>query len=217
MRGVFHQHASAPPVPGQARGCWPPLTGRWVKGAPRKTSTAPTRSPKPLSRLRHRRHDPTARPAHPSPSKDIEHFASFTGDTFYAQHGRGEAGGEEPVLRRAASPTGLPHRVRWPPGLFRAARLRSPCFANYGHRQPPLPDPGQAGPDALTVTLTCTADQPPGPGDYGEVRWDTELKNSRLERWWPPTTCSPWSPRSGTSEHRKQGPGAALRRHHRPG
>ena len=50
-----------------------------------------------------------------------------------------------------------------------------PVLANYGIDNLRFLTPVKPG-DAITVTLTCKQISPRA-GDYGEVRWDAELKN----------------------------------------
>ena len=134
---------------------------------------------------------PSCASATPSPAgprtvtlDDIEHFAEFTGDTFYA-HTDEEAAAKNPFFDGRVAHGYL--IVSFAAGLFVRARLR-PGAGQLRHRQPALPDPALAGRrDDRDPDLQ--ADQPRGDGDYGEVRWDAEVTNQDGTVGRARTTC----------------------------
>ena len=135
MRGVYH-HMQRTAIQASPR-MLQAATGRWVKGAPRNLDDAHPFT-KPLSPAAHRRHHPR-RPAHRHPRRHRALRRVHRGHVL-RPHGRGSRR-EEPVLRRPRRPR-LPDRVprRRP---VRPARLRARA-RELRHRQPPVPDPGQA-------------------------------------------------------------------------
>jgi oxepin-CoA hydrolase / 3-oxo-5,6-dehydrosuberyl-CoA semialdehyde dehydrogenase len=166
MRGVFH-HMQRTAVQASPR-MLKATTGRWVKGAPRNLDDAHPFT-KPLSRLR------VGDTIHAGPRtvtlEDIEHFAEFTGDTFYA-HMDEEAAAKNPFFGGRVAHGYL--IVSLAAGLFVQPDY-GPVLANYGIDNLRFLTPVKPG-DALTVTLTCKQISPRA-GDYGEVRWDAELTN----------------------------------------
>ena len=102
---------------------------------------------------------------------DIEHFAEFTGDTFYA-HMDDEAAAGQPVLRRPGRAHGY-LVLSFAAGLF-VQPDPGPVLANYGLENLRFLTPVYPG-DALTVTLTCKQITRARTADYGEVRWDARL------------------------------------------
>ena len=166
MRGVFH-HMQRTAVQASPR-MLKAATGRWVKGAPRNLDDAHPFT-KPLSRLR------IGDTIHAGPRtvtlEDIEHFAEFTGDTFYA-HMDEEAAAKNPFFGGRVAHGYL--IVSLAAGLFVQPDY-GPVLANYGIDNLRFLTPVKPG-DALTVTLTCKQISPRA-GDYGEVRWDAELTN----------------------------------------
>jgi oxepin-CoA hydrolase/3-oxo-5,6-dehydrosuberyl-CoA semialdehyde dehydrogenase len=161
IRGVLH-HMQRTAVQASPR-MLGAVTGRWVPGAARRDDGVhPFR--KPLARLRVG-DSLTAGPRRVSLA-DIEHFAEFTGDTFYA-HMDDEAARANPFFDGRVAHGYL--IVSFAAGLF-VDPAPGPVLANYGleklrFRTPVYPD------DELTVTLTCKQITPRD-GDYGEVRWD---------------------------------------------
>ena len=121
MRGVLPPHA-AHRHPGAARACSGRVTGRWVHGrAAHRRRRAPV--PQVAGRAAHRRH------IYAGPRtvtlEDIEHFAEFTGDTFYA-HMDEEAAATNPFFGGRVAHGYL--IVSLAAGLFVAARLRARCW-----------------------------------------------------------------------------------------
>lgn len=104
--------------------------------------------------------------------EDIEHFAEFTGDKFYA-HMDEEAARANPFFGgRVAHGYFV---ISLAAGLF-VDPAPGPVLANYGIDALRFLTPVFPG-DALTVTLTCKQKNPRETEDYGEVRWDTAVTN----------------------------------------
>jgi oxepin-CoA hydrolase / 3-oxo-5,6-dehydrosuberyl-CoA semialdehyde dehydrogenase len=166
MRGVFH-HMQRTAVQGSPR-MLQAAAGRWVKGAPRRTEGAHPFT-KPLSRLRIG--DTIMAGPRAVTLDDIEHFAEFTGDTFYA-HMDEEAAAKNPFFGGRVAHGYL--IVSLAAGLFVQPDY-GPVLANYGIDNLRFLTPVKPG-DEIAVTLTCKQISPRA-GDYGEVRWDAELVN----------------------------------------
>jgi oxepin-CoA hydrolase/3-oxo-5,6-dehydrosuberyl-CoA semialdehyde dehydrogenase len=166
LRGVYH-HLQRTAVQASPR-MLQAVTGRWVKGAPRDAGGAHPFT-KPMSRLRIG--DTIQAGPRTVTLEDIEHFAEFTGDTFYA-HMDEEAAAKNPFFGGRVAHGYL--IVAFAAGLFVQPDY-GPVLANYGIDNLRFLTPVKPG-DALTVTLTCKQISPRA-GEYGEVRWDTELKN----------------------------------------
>jgi acyl dehydratase len=123
--------------------------------------------------------------------EDIEHFAEFTGDTFYA-HMDEEAARANPLFGGRVAHGYL--IVSWAAGLF-VDPDPGPVLANYGVDNLRFLTPVKPG-EELTVTLTAKQITPRGGADHGEVRWDAVVVTPRASPW-RPTTSSRWSPRPG--------------------
>jgi oxepin-CoA hydrolase/3-oxo-5,6-dehydrosuberyl-CoA semialdehyde dehydrogenase len=107
---------------------------------------------------------------------DIETFAHFTGDTFYA-HMDDEAAAANPFF-----PGRVAHGyllVSWAAGLF-VAPEPGPVLANYGLENLRFITPVSPG-DAIRVELTAKQITPRETDDYGEVRWDAVIRNQADE------------------------------------
>jgi oxepin-CoA hydrolase/3-oxo-5,6-dehydrosuberyl-CoA semialdehyde dehydrogenase len=166
MRGVFH-HLQRTAVQASPR-MLQAVTGRWAKGAPRLADgTHPFT--KPLTRLRIG--DTITGGPRTVTIEDIEHFAEFTGDTFYA-HTDEEAAARNPFFGGRVAHGYL--ILSFAAGLFVQPEF-GPVLANYGIDNLRFLTPLKPG-DAMTVTLTCKQISP-RPGPYGEVRWDAEVTN----------------------------------------
>jgi oxepin-CoA hydrolase/3-oxo-5,6-dehydrosuberyl-CoA semialdehyde dehydrogenase len=177
IRGVLHHMQrtavqSSPRVLGA-------VTNRWVPGAPRTVflpqapagsgnATHPFR--KSLAELRVG-DSVTAGPRAVSMA-DIEHFAEFTGDTFYA-HLDEEAAKANPFFGGRVAHGYLV--VSFAAGLF-VSPEPGPVLANYGLENLRFLTPVFPG-DELTVTLTAKQITPREDQDYGEVRWDADVTN----------------------------------------
>ena len=104
--------------------------------------------------------------------EDVEHFAEFTGDTFYA-HTDEEAAAANPFF-----PGRVAHGylvVSFAAGLF-VKPEPGPVLANYGLENLRFITPVSPG-DELTVTLTAKQITPRETDEYGEVRWDALVTN----------------------------------------
>jgi oxepin-CoA hydrolase/3-oxo-5,6-dehydrosuberyl-CoA semialdehyde dehydrogenase len=107
---------------------------------------------------------------------DIETFATFTGDTFYA-HMDEEAAAANPFF-----PGRVAHGyllVSWAAGLF-VDPDPGPVLANYGLEDLRFLSPVVPG-DSIRVALTAKQITPRETDDYGEVRWDARITNQRDE------------------------------------
>jgi oxepin-CoA hydrolase / 3-oxo-5,6-dehydrosuberyl-CoA semialdehyde dehydrogenase len=103
---------------------------------------------------------------------DIEHFAEFTGDTFYA-HMDEEAAKANPFFDGRVAHGYLV--LSFAAGLF-VQPDPGPVLANYGIENLRFLTPVYPG-DELTVTLTCKQIIPREDAGHGEVRWDTDVTN----------------------------------------
>ncbi len=102
---------------------------------------------------------------------DIEHFATFTGDTFYA-HMDEEAAAANPFF-----PGRVAHGyliLSFAAGLF-VDPAPGPVLANYGLDSLRFLKPVSPG-DAIAVRLTAMAKNRRN-DEYGEVRWNAEVAN----------------------------------------
>ncbi len=103
---------------------------------------------------------------------DIEHFAEFTGDNFYA-HMDEEAAAKNPFFDGRVAHGYL--IVSFAAGLFVDPDF-GPVLANYGLDELRFAQPVNHG-DVLKVRLTCKQKTLRPDKGYGEVRWDTEVTN----------------------------------------
>jgi oxepin-CoA hydrolase/3-oxo-5,6-dehydrosuberyl-CoA semialdehyde dehydrogenase len=164
MRGLHH-YMQRSAVQGTPR-LLSAVTGEWTKGADSQDGEHPFRKSLADLRLGDRvvtqRRDVTL--------ADIEHFASFTGDTFYA-HMDEESARANPFFDGRVAHGYL--IVSFAAGLF-VQPDPGPVLANYGIDNLRFLTPVYPG-DSLGVTLTCKAINPRADADYGEVRWDCEV------------------------------------------
>jgi oxepin-CoA hydrolase / 3-oxo-5,6-dehydrosuberyl-CoA semialdehyde dehydrogenase len=144
------------------------VTGTWVPGAARSTGVHPFR--KPLADLRPG--DTVVAGPRRVTLEDIEHFAEFTGDTFYA-HMDDEAARANPFFDGRVAHGYLV--LSFAAGLF-VQPDPGPVLANYGVENLRFLTPVYPG-DELTVTLTCKQIIPREDAGHGEVRWDTDVTN----------------------------------------
>ncbi|MGA9873687.1 MAG: phenylacetic acid degradation bifunctional protein PaaZ [Rhodococcus sp. (in: high G+C Gram-positive bacteria)] len=105
---------------------------------------------------------------------DIDHFAEFTGDTFYA-HTDPEAAAANPLFGGIVAHGYLV--VSLAAGLF-VDPAPGPVLANFGVDSLRFLTPVKAE-DSLTVTLTAKLITPRQSADYGEVRWDAVVVNQQ--------------------------------------
>ncbi len=108
--------------------------------------------------------------------EDIDHFAEFTGDTFYA-HMDEDAAKKNPFFEGRVAHGYL--IVSFAAGLFVDPDF-GPVLANYGVDDLRFIQPVNHG-DTLKVRLTCKQKTLRGDSGYGEVRWDTEVTNQADE------------------------------------
>jgi oxepin-CoA hydrolase / 3-oxo-5,6-dehydrosuberyl-CoA semialdehyde dehydrogenase len=108
--------------------------------------------------------------------EDIEHFADFTGDRFYA-HMDEESAKKNPFFEGRVAHGYL--IVSFAAGLFVDPDF-GPVLANYGLDNLRFAQPVNVG-DSLKVRLTCKQKTLREGAGYGEVRWDTEVTNQKDE------------------------------------
>ncbi len=193
MRGVLH-HMQRTAVQASPR-VLSAVTGRWVSGTPREVAGGhPFR--KSLAELRIG--DTVVAGPRQVTLADIEHFAEFTGDTFYA-HMDDEAARANPFFDGRVAHGYL--IVSFAAGLF-VQPDPGPVLANYGLENLRFLTPVYPG-DELTVTLTCKQITPREDAEHGEVRWDAEVTNqdgkpvatydvlTLVAKQWPPSAAAP--------------------------
>ncbi|MBC3193322.1 phenylacetic acid degradation bifunctional protein PaaZ [Pseudonocardia sp. C8] len=165
VRGVFH-HMQRTAVQGDPDSL-AAITGRWVTGAGRRESDVhPFR--KHLEELRPG--DCLVAGPRRVTREDVEHFAEFTGDTFYA-HMDEEAAAANPLFGQRVAHGYLV--VSLAAGLF-VDPDPGPVLANFGVDGLRFLTPVRFD-DELTVTLTCKQITPRESAGYGEVRWDADV------------------------------------------
>ncbi|WP_258942304.1 phenylacetic acid degradation bifunctional protein PaaZ [Actinomadura luteofluorescens] len=167
IRGVVHHMRRTAVQAGPAM--LTSITGRWVPGTDRTvTDVHPFR--KHLEELSVG--DTAVGGPRVVTLADVEHFAEFTGDTFYA-HTDEEAARANPFFGGRVAHGYLV--VSFAAGLF-VEPSPGPVLANYGLENLRFLTPVKPG-DELTVTLTAKQITPREGADYGEVRWDTDVTN----------------------------------------
>jgi oxepin-CoA hydrolase/3-oxo-5,6-dehydrosuberyl-CoA semialdehyde dehydrogenase len=144
------------------------VTGRWVSGAATTTGVHPFR--KSLADLVIG--DSIVVGPRVVTLEDVEHFAEFTGDTFYA-HMDEQAARANPFFDGRVAHGYL--IVSFAAGLF-VDPDPGPVLANYGLENLRFLTPVYPG-DALTVRLVCKQITPRADADHGEVRWDVDVTN----------------------------------------
>jgi len=145
------------------------ITGRWFPGTERAVGEHPFR--KSLAQLRVG--DTVIAGPRQVTVADIEQFAAFTGDTFYA-HMDDEAAAANPFFDGRVAHGYLV--LSFAAGLF-VQPDPGPVLANYGLDNLRFLTPVYPG-DELTVTLTCKQITPREGTGYGEVRWDADVTNA---------------------------------------
>jgi oxepin-CoA hydrolase/3-oxo-5,6-dehydrosuberyl-CoA semialdehyde dehydrogenase len=147
------------------------VTGQWTEGADTQVDgTHPFR--KSLAELRIG--DQLITAERTVTMADIEHFATFTGDTFYAHLDEAAAKANPFFGGRVAHGYLV---VSFAAGLF-VDPAPGPVLANYGVDNLRFLTPVYPG-DSLKVRLTCKEITPREGADYGEVRWDSQVTNQR--------------------------------------
>jgi oxepin-CoA hydrolase/3-oxo-5,6-dehydrosuberyl-CoA semialdehyde dehydrogenase len=149
------------------------LTGYWSKGAP-----APLAAEHPFRRDYDHLSigDSIETASRPITLADIEHFAEFTGDNFYAHMDEAAAKANPFFPGRVAHGYLI---LAFAAGLF-VDPAPGPLLANYGldnlrFLKPVSPD------DTIRVKLTVKQKSPARKPEYGEVRWDVEVFNQNNE------------------------------------
>jgi oxepin-CoA hydrolase/3-oxo-5,6-dehydrosuberyl-CoA semialdehyde dehydrogenase len=166
------------------------VTGTWVPGAARSTEGGhPFR--KSLADLR--AGDTVIAGPRQVTLADVEHFAEFTGDTFYA-HMDEDAARANPFFDGRVAHGYLV--LSFAAGLF-VQPDPGPVLANYGVENLRFLTAVYPG-DELTVTLTCKQIIPREDAGHGEVRWDADVTNQNgasvakydvltmVAKQWPP-------------------------------
>ena len=193
VRGVLH-HMQRTAVQASPR-VLSAVTRRWIPGTERATDGGhPFR--KSLADLRIG--DAVVAGPRQVTLADIEHFAEFTGDTFYA-HMDEEAARANPFFDGRVAHGYL--IVSFAAGLF-VQPDPGPVLANYGLENLRFLTPVYPG-DELTVTLTCKQIIPREDAGHGEVRWDADVTNqdgksvatydvlTLVAKQWPPGLAAP--------------------------
>ena len=167
IRGVRH-HMQRTAVQASPR-VLSAVTGRWTPGTGRNTEGGhPFR--KSLAELRIG--DSVVAGPRQVTLADIEHFAQFTGDTFYA-HMDEDAARANPFFDGRVAHGYL--IISFAAGLF-VQPDPGPVLANYGLENLRFLTPVYPG-DEVTVTLTCQQITPREDAGHGEVRWDVNVSN----------------------------------------
>jgi len=166
VRGVKH-YMQRTAVQGSAR-MLTAIGDKWVPGAPEITGSAHPFTLK-FNELS------LGQTLHTAPRTvtldDIEHFAHFTGDTFYAHMD------EDAAARNPFFPGRVAHGyllLSFAAGLF-VEPNEGPVLANYGLDRLRFLKPVVPG-DAIKVRLTVKQKTPRN-DDYGEVRWHVTVTN----------------------------------------
>jgi oxepin-CoA hydrolase / 3-oxo-5,6-dehydrosuberyl-CoA semialdehyde dehydrogenase len=167
IRGVRH-HMQRTAVQASPR-VLSAVTGRWIPGTGRNADGGHPFG-KSLAELRIG--DSVVAGPRQVTLADIEHFAQFTGDTFYA-HMDEDAARANPFFDGRVAHGYL--IVSFAAGLF-VQPDPGPVLANYGLENLRFLTPVYPG-DELTVTLTCQQIAPREDADHGEVRWDVQVTN----------------------------------------
>lgn len=170
IRGVTHymQRTAVQGAPNMLSA----VTGRWIEGADAHQGTHPFR--KSLAELRIG--DQLVTASRVVTQEDVEHFAEFTGDTFYA-HMDSEAAKANPFFDDRVAHGYL--IASFAAGLF-VEPNPGPVLANYGVDHLRFLTPVYFG-DSLQVRLTCKEINPRANAEHGEVRWDCQVTNQKAE------------------------------------
>ena len=167
VRGVLHhmQRSAIQASPDMLTA----ITGRWTRGSQRTmTPDHPFRHSLTTLAVG----DTIASEPRVISLEDIDHFADFTGDTFYA-HTDPAAAAENPLFGGIVAHGYL--IVSMAAGLF-VDPAPGPVLANFGVDHLRFLTPVKAG-DSIQVTLTVKQITPRASADYGEVRWDALVVN----------------------------------------
>ena len=187
MRGVKH-YMQRTAVQGAPR-LLSAVTGRWTEGADIQQGVHPFR--KSLAELKIG--DQLVTATRTVSLEDIEHFAHFTGDTFYAHMDEAAAKANPFFDGRVAHGYLI---VSFAAGLF-VDPAPGPVLANYGVDNLRFLTPVYAG-DTLRARLTCKEINPRSGAEHGEVRWDCQITKqdgslvaeydvlTMVAKMWPP-------------------------------
>jgi len=166
VRGVFHymQRTAIQASPGRLAS----LTKTWTAGAPERTPDG-----HPFRKTFDDLH--VGETLHTEPRTitlaDIEHFAEFTGDKFYAHMDEAAARANPFFEGRVAHGYLI---LAFAAGLF-VDPAPGPVLANYGLERLRFLKPVSPG-DAIAARLTVRSKSARQP-DYGEVHWDVAITN----------------------------------------
>lgn len=171
LRGVYH-YMQRTALQGSPRRLTQ-LTKRWTKGAP-----APAAGAHPFTRDYDTLEigETVMTPPRVVTLEDIEHFARFTGDTFYAHMNEAAAKANPFFQGRVAHGYLI---LSFAAGLF-VQPDPGPVLANYGLDHLRFLKPVSPG-DAIAVRLTVKQKRAAKVPEYGEVRWDVEVFNQEGE------------------------------------
>ncbi|HKJ55090.1 MAG TPA: phenylacetic acid degradation bifunctional protein PaaZ [Nitriliruptoraceae bacterium] len=142
------------------------VTDRWASGAPTRAGVHPFRRTFDELQVGD---SITVGPREVS-ADDIDHFADFTGDTFYA-HTDAQAAARNPLFGGIVAHGYL--LLAFAAGMF-VDPDEGPVLANTGLDGLRFMKPVKPG-TAITVTLTCLAKALRPGEDHGEVRWAVEV------------------------------------------
>jgi oxepin-CoA hydrolase/3-oxo-5,6-dehydrosuberyl-CoA semialdehyde dehydrogenase len=163
LRAVLH-HLQRTAVQGSPEAVQA-VTGVYVRGAQTHEGVHPFR--KTMSELHIG--DSVTTGSRTISQDDIDHFASFTGDTFYA-HTDPVAAAANPLFGGIVAHGYL--ILSFAAGLF-VDPAPGPVLANYGLDRLRFTRPVKPG-DSIHVNLTCK-EKTPRTKDQGEVRWDVQV------------------------------------------
>ncbi|OJY33503.1 MAG: phenylacetic acid degradation bifunctional protein PaaZ [Rhodobacterales bacterium 65-51] len=166
IRGVKH-YMQRTAVQGSPR-LLSAVTSRWIEGAPVTHDIHPFR--RSLAELKIGDQLVTAK--RKVTLEDVEHFAHFTGDTFYAHMDEAAAKANPFFDDRVAHGYLI---ASFAAGLF-VEPNPGPVLANYGVDNLRFLTPVYFG-DTLQVRLTCKEINPRANAEHGEVRWDCQVTN----------------------------------------
>ncbi|HWW48665.1 MAG TPA: phenylacetic acid degradation bifunctional protein PaaZ [Xanthobacteraceae bacterium] len=149
------------------------ITGNWTKGAAAPVADIhPFKLPYDQLKIG----DTVQTASRPITLEDIEHFAHFTGDTFYAHMDEAAAKANPFFPGRVAHGYLI---LSFAAGLF-VDPPPGPLLANYGLDNLRFLKPVSPG-DSIQVRLTVKHKTPARRPEYGEVRWDVEVVNQDAE------------------------------------
>ncbi|QDJ08520.1 Oxepin-CoA hydrolase [Roseomonas mucosa] len=171
LRGVFHhmQRTALQASPAKLAA----LGEGWIKGAPTRI---PESHPFRLDYDALSVGDTVETGPRTITLADIEHFAAFTGDNFYAHMDEAAAKANPFFPGRVAHGYLI---LSFAAGLF-VDPAPGPLLANYGLDRLRFLKPVSPG-DSIRVRLTVQRKNPARKPEYGEVRWDVEVFNQEDE------------------------------------